>query len=112
MTEHSSLSRAEERERRRKRLKSPRAAGVAGILFAILFTLSLALVWIAVPEQLTGVARVDWLQGNPDAIGIAFSLLPLSGIAGVVYALQYNRKGSRQRLFDKDKAKKQLPSGG
>jgi hypothetical protein len=38
--------------------------------------------------------------------------LPLSGIAGVVYALQYNRKGSRQRLFDKDRSKKQLPSGG
>lgn len=40
--------------------------------------------------------------------------LPLSGIAGAVYALQYNRKGSRQRLFDKDKGKgkgkpKQLP---
>jgi predicted phage gp36 major capsid-like protein len=39
--------------------------------------------------------------------------LPLSGIAGVVYALQYNRTGSRQRLFDKDKdrPKKQLPGG-
>lgn len=39
--------------------------------------------------------------------------LPLSGIAGVVYAMQYNRKGSRQRLFDKgkDKPKKQLPRG-
>lgn len=36
--------------------------------------------------------------------------MPLSGIAGVVYAMQYNRKGSRQRLFNKDKAKpKQLP---
>jgi hypothetical protein len=34
--------------------------------------------------------------------------LPLSGIAGVVYALQYNRTGGRQRLFDKDKSKKQL----
>jgi hypothetical protein len=33
--------------------------------------------------------------------------LPLSGIAGVVYALQYNRNGSRQRLFGDDK--KQLP---
>jgi hypothetical protein len=40
-------------------------------------------------------------------------LMPLSGIAGVVYALQYNRKGSRQRLFegDKNKKPKQLPSG-
>ena len=36
--------------------------------------------------------------------------LPLSGIAGVVYALQYNRHGGRQRLFgDKTKpAQKQL----
>jgi hypothetical protein len=31
--------------------------------------------------------------------------LPLSAIAGVVYALQYNRSGSRQRLFDRDKDK-------
>lgn len=36
--------------------------------------------------------------------------MPLSGIAGVVYALQYNKKGSRQRLFKKDEAK-QLKSG-
>lgn len=41
-------------------------------------------------------------------------VLSLSGIAGVVYALQYNRSGSRQRLFDgdRDKAKpKPLPEG-
>lgn len=38
--------------------------------------------------------------------------LPLSAIAGVVYALQYNRTGKRQRLFGEDKPKKQLPSGG
>jgi len=31
--------------------------------------------------------------------------LPLSGIAGVVYALQYNRRGGRQRLFNKEKPK-------
>jgi hypothetical protein len=37
--------------------------------------------------------------------------LPLSGIAGVVYALQYNRHGGRQRLFGKDKPK-ELKSGG
>jgi hypothetical protein len=40
-------------------------------------------------------------------------LFPLSGIAGVVYALWYNRTGQRQRLFDKDKSKskKELASG-
>jgi hypothetical protein len=35
--------------------------------------------------------------------------LPLSGIAGAVYAIQYNRTGRRQRLFGNDK--KQLKSG-
>ncbi|MGE5186104.1 MAG: hypothetical protein ACM31C_28810 [Acidobacteriota bacterium] len=40
-------------------------------------------------------------------------VMPLSGIAGVVYALQYNRHGGRQRLFDKDKTDepKQLRGG-
>jgi hypothetical protein len=43
---------------------------------------------------------------------VLFVVLPLSGIAGVVYALQYNRKGGRQRLFDKkDEAPKQLKGG-
>jgi len=38
--------------------------------------------------------------------------MPLSAIAGVVYALQYNRGGSRKRLFTGDKAKpKQLRNG-
>jgi hypothetical protein len=37
-------------------------------------------------------------------------ILPLSGLAGVLYAVQYNRNGGRQRLFG-DKAKKQLDSG-
>ena len=39
--------------------------------------------------------------------------LPLSAIAGVIYALQYNRAGSRQRLFDSEKpAHKALPPAG
>jgi hypothetical protein len=38
-------------------------------------------------------------------------VLPLSGIAGVMYALAYNRTGKRQRLFGDDKKKKpQLPA--
>lgn len=35
-------------------------------------------------------------------------VMPLSGIAGVVYAMQYNKKGGRQRLFGKKKPAKQL----
>ncbi|MDX2088810.1 MAG: hypothetical protein SFX73_13215 [Kofleriaceae bacterium] len=37
--------------------------------------------------------------------------LPLSGIAGLLYAVQYNRTGSRQRLFGDKKPKKQLRGG-
>ncbi len=37
--------------------------------------------------------------------------LPLSGIAGLLYAVQYNRKGSRQRLFGDKTPKKQLAAG-
>jgi hypothetical protein len=37
--------------------------------------------------------------------------LPLSGIAGVVYAMQYNKTGSRQRLWGDKKKKKELPAG-
>jgi hypothetical protein len=37
-------------------------------------------------------------------------VLPLSGLAGALYAVSYNRSGSRQRLFG-DKDKKQLESG-
>lgn len=42
-------------------------------------------------------------------IPILAVMMPLSGIAGAVYALSYNRKGKRQRLFGEDKKKKQLP---
>jgi hypothetical protein len=38
-------------------------------------------------------------------------VLPLSAIAGVVYALQYNRSGKRQRLFDRDDKKPKLLRG-
>jgi len=37
--------------------------------------------------------------------------LPLSGIAGLLYAVQYNKTGTRQRLFGDKGKKKQLKSG-
>jgi len=37
--------------------------------------------------------------------------LPLSGIAGLLYAVQYNKTGTRQRLFGDKAKKKQLKSG-
>jgi len=37
--------------------------------------------------------------------------LPLSGLAGLLYAVQYNRTGTRQRLFGDKGKKKQLKGG-
>jgi len=39
-------------------------------------------------------------------------VMPLSGIAGALYAIYYNRNGrKRQRLFGDKKKKKELPPG-
>ena len=36
--------------------------------------------------------------------------MPLSGIAGAMYAVKYNRKGARQRIFKQKAAPKSLPA--
>ena len=47
-------------------------------------------------------SKLPWILLMPALL----VLMPLSGIAGLLYAVQYNRKGTRQRLFgDKDKQK-------
>jgi hypothetical protein len=50
--------------------------------------------------------KIPWILLFP----VLFVALPLSGIAGLLYAVNYNRKGSRQRLFGDKSAKKQLAS--
>jgi len=66
----------------------------------------------AVPAATAWVAILFLLKFLPSLLLMPAMLvaLPLSGLAGVLYALSYNRHGGRQRLFG-DKAKKQLPSG-
>ena len=66
----------------------------------------------AVPAATVWVAILFLLKFLPSLLLMPAMLvaLPLSGLAGVLYALSYNRHGGRQRLFG-DKEKKQLPSG-
>lgn len=66
----------------------------------------------AVPAATAWVGILFLLKFLPSLLLMPAMLvaLPLSGLAGVLYALSYNRHGGRQRLFG-DKAKKQLPSG-
>ena len=69
----------------RQALKTPRAAAVAGIIFAVLFTISLVLLRLALPEELSGSNTAAWLQGNTTtitlALTLALTLVPFAGIA-------------------------------
>lgn len=68
----------------------------------------------AVPATAAWVALLALASKIFLLMPVLMVFLPLSAVAGVVYALQYNRAGQRQRLFTDDKAKsktKQLRSG-
>jgi hypothetical protein len=65
----------------RQALRTPRAAAVAGIIFAVLFTISLVLIRLAIPEELSGTNTAAWLQGNTTSITLALTLVPFAGIA-------------------------------
>ncbi len=65
----------------RQALKTPRAAAVAGIIFAVLFTTSIVLIRLALPEELGGANAAAWLQGNTATVSLALTLVPFAGIA-------------------------------
>jgi hypothetical protein len=63
----------------RERLTAPRAAGVAGILFALLFATSIVLMRIALDAQTDSAAA--WTGPKAAQIRFALSLMPYAGIA-------------------------------
>jgi hypothetical protein len=63
----------------RKRLTTPRAAAIAGILFALLYGTSLVLVRISIPSD--PAAESAWLETNATTVALALNLLPYAGIA-------------------------------
>ncbi len=65
----------------RQALKTPRAAAVAGIVFAVLFTTSIVLIRLALPEELGGTNAAAWLQVNTATVSLALTLVPFAGIA-------------------------------
>jgi hypothetical protein len=60
-------------------LKTPRAAAIAGILFALLYGASLVLIRMAVPADLA--AESAWLATNSGQVTLALNLAPFAGIA-------------------------------
>lgn len=65
-------------ERIERRLTTPRAAGVAGVLFALLFGASLILLRLALPEIPLG--QVAWTQQQVTSVTLATTLAPFAGI--------------------------------
>lgn len=72
-------NRALEPDVSRSGLTPPRAAAVAGILFSLLFTTSLALISITIPANPEDAGA--WLAGGASIITLAVHLLPFAGIA-------------------------------
>ena len=63
----------------RKRLTTPRAAAIAGILFALLYGIGLALIRISIPADIA--ADGAWLETNSRTVALGLNLVPFAGIA-------------------------------
>jgi hypothetical protein len=63
----------------RQKLTTPRAAAIAGILFALLYGASLTLISLSIPNDPS--ADSAWLEANSGTIALALNLVPYAGIA-------------------------------
>ncbi|HFQ92770.1 MAG TPA: hypothetical protein ENK32_02080 [Anaerolineae bacterium] len=63
----------------KQRLRTPRTAAVAGIIFAVLLGTSHVLIQLSVPADLLDTS--DWLQDQTQAISLALMLVPFAGIS-------------------------------
>ncbi len=62
-----------------RRLRTPRSAAVAGIVFAVLLGTSYILIRLSIPADPT--ADEEWLENNRSTVTFALSLVPFAGIA-------------------------------
>jgi len=64
---------------RRKALKTPRSAAIAGIIFSVLYGTSMVLINISLPHE--PAAGFSWLETDIRTITLALNLIPYAGIA-------------------------------
>jgi hypothetical protein len=64
----------------RRKLRTPRAASVAGILFALLYGTSLLLIRISIPADIA-ILNIAWFETNSKMVVLALNLVPYAGIA-------------------------------
>ena len=65
----------------RKQLRTPKAAAIAGIIFALLFATAITLVRLSMPTDPSKAG--SWLadSGRKSLVSVAFNLVPFAGIA-------------------------------
>lgn len=80
------------------RLKTPRAAAVAGIVFSVLFIISLVLIRTAVPADLQDAG--SWLARDLKSVAFAIYLFPFAGIAFLWFiGVLRDRMGAQEDRF-------------
>jgi hypothetical protein len=62
-----------------QKLRTPRAAALAGILFTVLFSSTLVLIRLSIPADPADAGT--WLKERAGTVSLALSLLPFAGIA-------------------------------
>jgi hypothetical protein len=93
-------SRNPDRPLTREALKTPRAAAIAGIVFAVLFTISMVLTRLAIPAELGAQDASAWLEANSRKVELALSLVPFAGIAFLWFVgAVRDRLGAREDQF-------------
>jgi len=84
----------------RPALRTPRAAAIAGILFAVLFSASIILARLALPEEWEGADASPWLHANARTVSLALTLVPFAGIAFLWFmGVVRDRLGRREDQF-------------
>jgi hypothetical protein len=59
--------------------RTPRAAAIAGILFALLFSTSWVLIRLSIPAE--ALEASDWIEQQAGNLSLAMSLIPFAGIS-------------------------------
>jgi hypothetical protein len=80
------------------RLRTPRAAAIAGILFSVLLTTGFSLLRLSVPADPLEAGM--WLKSSANTVALALNLVPFAGIAFLWFiGVLRDRLGEREDRF-------------
>ena len=82
----------------RQRMRTPRAAAIAGIVFSLFFMTSLVMIWGSIPDNPLGPAAE--VISHLRALSFSMNLVPFAGIAFLWFiAVVRDRLGEREDRF-------------